>query len=512
MSARRIRNFIVILAAGTTMLAAAFGWPQRYEVARDEAGPTKSAGKSTGKGSTGTSRAQDISAEFRRAATAVLPGIVSIETYGQTILQSDSGGEAKEDQSGGAFDERSHFRVPQRNGNHESVLRTQGHASGFVIDSAGVIMTSAHVLMNADRLKVKFSDGREFVVTEAKGDPRSDIAILRIKPRGELHALRLGDSDAMEIGDCVLAVGSPFGLDLSVTAGIISAKHRGPGIAEREDFLQTDAAVNPGNSGGPLVNLEGEVIGVNSAIATRSGGYEGISFAVPIDSAKWVGDQLASKGAVTRAYLGIATQSIDEELARQFKLNANHDVIVTHVVPHSPAVQAKLEAGDVILRLDGKAFHRPRDLVRFVERLPVGHRIPLVISRHGKEVRLDIEPRELPVETGAHREQHPGEQHQSAALKFEDLGLVIGQLSPDIARQLGYGDATGAAVLAVEPEGVAAQAGLQPGMMIERVGPHPVTNATEFRDAVKGLSLDDGVALLVRTPRGSQFVVLGKAD
>ncbi|MGE5192424.1 MAG: trypsin-like peptidase domain-containing protein [Deltaproteobacteria bacterium] len=233
-------------------------------------------GTAAGQATPGKSSAHDVSAAFRRAARGALPGIVSIETRGKAPARTEGGGENGEWPFGDLFRNEPGLREFFRKRSPATMPRTEGRASGFIIDRNGVILTNNHVVADAEQVKVKLSDGREYVATGIKGDPRTDVAILRIKAEGELTPLRLGDSDAIDIGDWVLAVGSPFGLDLTVTAGIISAKGRGMGLTEREDFLQTDAAINPGNSGGPLINLEGEVVGMNSAIATRSGGYEGI--------------------------------------------------------------------------------------------------------------------------------------------------------------------------------------------------------------------------------------------
>ncbi|MCH7685205.1 MAG: trypsin-like peptidase domain-containing protein, partial [Planctomycetes bacterium] len=207
-----------------------------------------------------------------------------------------------------------------------------GRGSGFIIDESGVIVTNSHVVEGAEHVKVRLHDGREFIATDIKQDPRSDIAILHIDaPGGLLKPVRFGNSDQMQVGDWVLAVGSPFGYDLSVTAGIISAKGRGPRINEREDYLQTDAAINPGNSGGPLLNLNGEVIGINTAISSRNGSYNGIGFAVPINMAQWVIQQLVAEGKVTRAYLGVKMQPIDAALSRSLKIPIGEGVIVAEL-------------------------------------------------------------------------------------------------------------------------------------------------------------------------------------
>ena len=266
------RNWIVAVLAALLLVGAAVGMAQRE----------------SGRGAAVNTAADEheLSSVFRHITKQALPSVVSIETIGKAVEVTRSP----------FFDERSPFRRffendPQLREFFEELPRQQlppshGMGSGFIIDPSGIILTNNHVVRNAERVKVKLQDGREFVATDVKTDPRSDVAIVRIEADRPLPVLPLGNSDRIEIGDWVLAVGSPFGLQGTVTAGIISAKGRGPGIASREDFLQTDAAINPGNSGGPLLNLNGEAIGINTAISTRSGGYDGIGFAIPINMAK----------------------------------------------------------------------------------------------------------------------------------------------------------------------------------------------------------------------------------
>lgn len=494
------------LAVVAALLAAAFGagalvHRQPELKARDE--------KTAGPATQGVSSAQDLSAAFRHAAHGALPGMVSIETRGKAVVQPDSGREGEEGAFGDLF-RREPFREFFRNRPRGPMPRAEGHASGFVIDRTGTILTNNHVIADAEQVKVKFSDGREYVATLVKGDPRTDVAIVRIKAEGELTPLRLGNSDTIDIGDWVLAVGSPFGLDLTVTAGIISAKGRGPGITEREDFLQTDAAINPGNSGGPLINLNGEVIGMSSAIATRSGGYEGIGFAVPINLARWVAEQLTTKGSVTRAYLGVIVQQVNQELAHQFKVPVGHGAIITQVSPNSPAAIAKLEPGDVIRSLNGKAVNGPRELQGLVEQLHVGRKYPLVILRNGKELHVDVEVKEMPREFALSPVHEQDNSESAPSGKFEDLGIEVADLTPDAARQLGYKDAGGVAITSVRPDSPAAAGGLHEGMLVEKVGQRRVATVAEFREALKDVSLDKGILLLVRSPRGSAFVVLRK--
>ena len=227
--------------------------------------------------------------------------------------------------------------------------------SGVIVDPSGVILTNNHVVAGGGEIMVRLSDGREFKAFDIKTDPTTDLAVLHIKSKEPLPAAKLGDSKKVEVGDWVLALGEPFGLEGTVTAGIVSAKGRGIGINEREDYIQTDAAINPGNSGGPLVNLDGEVIGINTAISSNTGGYQGVGFAIPIDLAKWVGEQLVKSGTVHRAYLGVMIQPVSQSLAEQFNVKVHEGVLVTQVQPHTPAAKAGMKAGDIILDFAGNA-------------------------------------------------------------------------------------------------------------------------------------------------------------
>ena len=381
--------------------------------------------------------ARELSTAFRQAAKDALPGMVSIETIGKSAQvsgQRDPEEMFEGSPFGELFKNDPRFkglgkRVPQQ------MPQSHGMGSGFVIDPSGIILTANHVVANAESVKVKMHDGRIYMATDIKTDPKTDVAIVRIHPEGKLPFIRLGDSDTMEIGDWVLAIGSPFGLDATVTAGIISAKGRGDmKITEREDFLQTDAAINPGNSGGPLINLTGEVIGINTAISTRSGGYDGVGFAVPINLAKWVADQLIERGTVTRAYLGVAIQPVNSELSKRLNVSVGQGALVTEVRPGSPAAAAKLEAGDLVLKFNGKEIHGPRDLQGVVERLKADVTYPMVIARDGKEMTVDVHVREMPGDyslasnTLTHEKAEP---QAPKADSFSDLGIDIEAIRPD---------------------------------------------------------------------------------
>ncbi len=458
--------------------------------------------------------ARALSSIFREVARDALPSIVAIETRGKAQAQ---GGLDLDDLEDSPLDElfrqnpqfREFFRNRPR---QRETPQTRGLGSGFVMDEAGVIITNSHVVRGADEVKVRFHDGQEYVAKEIKIDDKSDIAVLKVEGAKGLKALRFGDSDGMEIGDWVLAFGNPFDVGVTVTSGIISAKSRGLGIADREDFLQTDAAINPGNSGGPLLNLNGEVIGVNTAIASRSGGSEGIGYAIPVNMVKWISQQLLANGKVKRAYLGIGIQQLDPKLSKGLKLQGLEGALITTITKGSPAEDAKLEVGDVILELNGRMVTNPRSLQNVVERLEVGKTYKALVIRDTKKLEVPIAVREMPDDFFAAngrsgRSRPPSQTPKSES--FNELGIEVKELTRDAAREAGFDDkVTGVLVANVDANSPAAQVGIAAGHVIERVGNQKVTTTKEFEVALGASSLKDGVTLLINTPNGKRFVAV----
>jgi serine protease Do len=499
------RMFAVLLLAGG-LGAGAFSLSQAQQPPVDEAVAT----------------AENVAASFRHVSQKTLPGVVSVfsRTRGVELTQNQANpldqANPFEDEIFKRFfgDEGSPFG---RQFQFRQMPRTQpqrtGQGSGFVIDAAGIVMTNSHVVNGADQVTIRFEDGTEIKAESWHSDPWSDVAIVRFKPVGNLTALPLGDSNALEVGDWVLALGDPFGVGTSVTAGIISGKGRAPHINEREDFLQTDAAINPGNSGGPLVNLDGKVIGINTAISTRSGGYDGVGFAVPINLARWVADQLIQNGKVARPYLGVMVQPLTSDLRANLGIGYNEGALVVQTTPDGPAEAAGLKAGDVILDVNGEKVASGVKLQGIVERLAINKTYPVHVLRDGEKQTIDVTVKEMPRKFAATLAEESGEEDAPAAEpKSEasaDLGLTVSELTADLRKGLRLGnDVQGVVVTDVESNGPAADAGISQGDVIQRVGKSDVSSVDEFHAALQQAKGGNGVLLFVRNAEGSRFLIV----
>lgn len=461
--------------------------------------------------------AKALSSAFRHAAHKVLPSVVMI-TNTPAMSQRSSKSEQGPEETPFGFkgmpfgdlfknpEFRRFFKelpsMPEMPG-HGMV----GAGSGVIVDSSGVILTNNHVVAGGGNVMVRLHDGREFKAVDIKTDPKTDLAILRIEGAGPLPAARLANSDKVEVGDWVLALGEPFGLEGTVTAGIVSAKGRGIGITDREDFIQTDAAVNPGNSGGPLVNLDGEVVGINTAISSNSGAYQGVGFAIPANLAKWIGGQLETAGKVHRAYLGVVIQPVTQGLARQFKVKVHEGVLVTEVQSGTPAAKAGLKPADIILEFAGKPVSQPRELQALVEQSKVGSSQTLAILRDGKRMTLNVTCREQPADFGTMTtgSRHSGKAESSS---FEKLGIEVESLTPQVAEKLGMKVDHGLAITDVRSGSPADLAGLTSGMVITEADRQPVKTVDDLRKILDKKPLDKGVLLLVKSTNGSRFVVI----
>jgi serine protease Do len=378
--------------------------------------------------------------------------------------------------------------------------RQLAQGSGFIISEDGYILTNNHLVGKADKVLIKLAGGREMEAKIIGTDPESDVAVVKIDAE-DLPKLRLADSDSLEVGEWVIAIGNPFGLSHTVTAGIVSAKGRSNvGIAAYEDFIQTDAAINPGNSGGPLLNLNGEVVGINTAIMSRSGGYMGIGFAIPVNMARVVYDQLIEGGTVTRGFLGVVIQNLTPELASGFGLPEDtRGVLIPEVLEDSAAEKAGLRHNDIIVELNGRPVGKADVFRNSVAMLKPGTGIEVTVLRGG-------EKKAFSVELGRRPRTYAGAGTGSEIL--QKLGFDVQDLTDDVARRLGYENLSGVVVSRVEPGSLADLAGIAPGTLIMEVDRKPIANTEEFEEAVGKAAGQDSVMLLLRDRNYTRFIVL----
>jgi len=427
------------------------------------------------------------SGSFSQVAESVAPAVVNINT----VTRGPGGRTPIEEFFGEEFFRRFFGEIPER----EQVQKSLG--SGVIVDASGIVLTNAHVVERASEIEVVTADGKKHKAKLVGVDRRTDLAVLKLQGGGPYSAATLGDSDKLKVGDWVLAIGSPFGLQQTVTAGIISAKGRSIGQGAFDDFLQTDAAINPGNSGGPLVNMSGEVVGINSAILSRSGGNVGIGFSIPANMAKRIYTELSAKGKVTRVWLGVSIQPLTPELAKGFGLKEPKGVLISDVVQDSPAERAGITAGDIVTEFDKKKVETAQDLQKVVALTPPGKGVPVKVWRDRAEKTLEIKIGETPDDTVALKSTN-----KSKTL----LGLDVRPITPDIARQLNLRGGDGVLVFSVEDESPAADAGLQRGDVIREVNRQRVGNLQDFERATKDIKEGDRVTVLLQRGQQSLYV------
>jgi serine protease Do len=375
--------------------------------------------------------------------------------------------------------------------------RQRSLGSGFIIDSDGSILTNNHVVENATKIVVKLSDDQEHEAKVIGRDPKTDIAIIKINAKTSLPAANFGDSDKLEVGEWVVAIGNPFGLDSTVTSGIVSAKGRHIGQGPYDNFIQTDASINPGNSGGPLINLRGEVIGINTAIFSRSGGNIGIGFAIPINLVKELLPQLRGKGKVTRGFLGVLIQKVTPEIAESLGMDKAQGALVANVSKDGPADKAGVKVGDVIVEFDAKEVKDSGDLPTIVARTAVDKKVRMKVLRDKKEIVLGVAVGEL-----------KDEEVVASAPEKGELGLSVQRLTPQMAESLGLEKSDGVVVSAVEPGSAGDEAGIRRGDIIMEIDRRTIRNVEEYRKAVAGIKKGRGVLFLVRRGEGTLFLAL----
>ena len=383
-------------------------------------------------------------------------------------------------------------------------IKQQSLGSGFIVDKAGYILTNNHVVEGADDIRVTLLDGRSYDA-EVKGrDPKTDIALILIKPENGLPVATLGDSDALQVGEWVMAIGNPFGFGHTVTAGVVSAKDRTIGAGPYDAFIQTDASINPGNSGGPLFNIRGEVVGINSAIVASG---QGIGFAIPINIAKTIMDQLREKGSVTRGWLGVQVQPLTPELRESLKLSAEGGALVAGVIKGDPADKAGLKSGDVIVEFDGRPVRSDRDLVSIVGNTAVGKKVAVRALRDGRNLSFEIKiakRSEEKDEAAGEEEQEPAEKESGKAR----LGVRVQDVTKEIAEKLGLDEAKGALVSEVSDGGPADRAGIDRGDVVLEVNRQEVEDAAAFAKLVRAADPGKTLLLLVRGKVGTRFVTV----
>ena len=435
-----------------------------------------------------------VPANFSELAEKVRPGVVNIQVV-KTVKNAEFGFPNSFRTPFGDFfgpfsDENPH-RGPEQ----------QGVGSGFVISSDGYILTNNHVVDDANQIKIKLADGKEYDAKVVGRDPKTDLALLKAEGVSGLHALQLGDSDSLKVGNWVVAVGSPFGLEQTVTAGIVSAKGRVIGSGPYDDFIQTDASINPGNSGGPLLNTEGQVIGINTAIFSQSGGNVGIGFAIPVNMAKEIVPQLKDKGHVTRGWLGVGIQKITPELAKSFGLKDEKGALVSQVVKGGPADKGGIETGDVIVEFDGNKVSDSNELPRMVAPLPVGKTVSVKVLRGGNVVDREVKIGQL-------EEQ---KEEVATASTRKPLGMTVQDITPEIAKGLGLKSETGVVVASVIPGSPAANADIRSGDVIQQVNKKPVKDVEDFKQKIENTKDQETILLLIQRGENTLFAALTPA-
>jgi serine protease Do len=373
-------------------------------------------------------------------------------------------------------------------------FRRQGTGSGFIVRKDGLILTNNHVVENARDITVTLSDKQQYKAKILGRDPKTDLAVIKIEPKTALTAVTLGDSDKLRVGDWVIAIGNPFGLTNTVTTGIVSAKGRMIGAGPYDDFIQTDASINPGNSGGPLFNLDGEVVGINTAIFSQSGGNIGIGFAIPANLVKNLVPELETKGSVTRGWLGVSVQPMTADLARSFGLDKDRGALVGDVVAQGPAEKAGIKRGDVIVSYDGKKIDQSTALPGLVAATPVGKTVPIEVLRDGKTVTINVAVAKLNDATAA-----VGPKEEDKA----EFGLALQNIRPEERRQMGLKGNEGVLVTAVMPGGPGANAGIQAGDVILQVNRTPVSSVESAKAEADKADKDKPLLILLRRADGS---------
>ncbi len=433
----------------------------------------------------------NISLVFIDVAAEVKPAVVNINT--DILLKSDS--PTTEDDSSSDF-----FYNPNL------PRKTKGLGSGFIITEDGYILTNFHVIKNADKIKVRLEDKREYDAKVIGTDEQSDIAVIKIEEKNLTFA-KLGDSDKINVGEWVIAVGSPFSFDFTVTAGIISAiKRTGVSSGRYENFIQTDAAINPGNSGGPLVNLKGEVIGINTAIVSKSGGFEGLGFAIPINFAKDILPQLIDYGEMKHGMIGVSVQSLDRELAKKYGLKENYGVIISEVYPDSPASESGLKQGDIILKVNEKEVDSPTSLIYLIGSVKINEKVNLTIFSDNKKSNVQVKVIE---------QEH--EKHQASSDKVvglvsdSKLGIDVDNINEKLRTQFNIPKMiNGVVILEIKKDSITKSSDIKKGDVIAEINRTKIKDVNDYVNKIGQANIKNGILLLIKREGASKYIVIQK--
>ena len=439
-----------------------------------------------------TAAAPQSPGSFHELVEEVSPSVVNISAV--KVLESSSapfmGPFGQQSPMRDFFEKFFQFRMPKK-------FKQKSLGSGFIIEKDGFILTNNHVVEKTEEIEVTLKDDRTFKAEIIGRDPKTDLALIRIDSGDSLKPLPLGDSEKLHVGDWVVAIGSPFGLGHTVTAGIISAKYRKIGAEVYEDFLQTDASINPGNSGGPLLNVNGKVIGINTAIFSQSGGNIGIGFAIPINMAKDLLPQL-KKGKVIRGWLGVMIQEISPAIKEKMDLDTDEGALVADVTEGGPAEKAGIKRGDVIISFDGKRIQEMQDLPMIVASTPVGKRVPVEVIRKGKRTQFQVEIGKL---------KEP-EKPVVADQEAPELGMTVREITPELAKRYQLSGTEGLVVVNVETASPASEAGIRAGDIILEVDREPVNDLASFQSRIREFEEGDTALLLIKRQDATLFMTL----
>ncbi len=440
--------------------------------------------------------AEELSTTFEQVAETITPSVVHIQASSPPKVAQ---GIPRQQLPPGPFQD--FFRQFQLPNMQQAPKQALG--SGVIVDTKGHILTNNHVVEGFDEFRVHLTDKRTFDAKIVGTDPSTDLAVIKIEASNLIPAA-LGNSDSLRIGEWVVAAGSPFGLENTITTGIVSAKGRSFGRSTMyQDYIQTDAAINPGNSGGPLVNLKGEVIGINNAIYTRSGGYMGIGFAIPINMAKQIMESILTIGHVRRGWLGVAIQDLNENLAKSFGHSGTKGALVGDVMNDSPADTAGLQAGDIVIRLNGQEVEDTNELRNSIAATAPDTQVVLDVVRKGRELALKVKLGELPS-----KYQPAGDTPSNQPSATQSLGIELEELTPQLAQRLQLESTSGVVVVNVTPGSAAALAGIRPGDIVRKVGDTSIESLKDFHSTLKKSEVSEGIRLVVETKGMKRFIFL----